>query len=456
MNATEYGLVGHPLGHSLSPFIHESLLASAGLTGKYRLIDLPPDRLAENAPVLLRQMAGFNCTIPYKEAIIPYLDGLDPSAERCRSVNTVWQGRGFNTDYQAFIDNCPPMGGHRILILGAGGVSRTIAFAAMAAGAEICVMTRRIEQADAVAAAVWTANPACRIHTVSGVSEWLDTHPFDDPAGAPWGLVNGTPLGLWPNMPEMPFPAELLSHFAWVFDTIYNPPATRLVLAARSRGIPARGGLGMLFDQAVAAQRIWNPAAAFPADQLQTIRNGLSRRVISHFPLNILLTGFMGSGKSTVAAALAKRLDLPFADLDQTIVDSADQTIPEIFATSGESAFRSLERQKMGEMLAAGHSQVIATGGGALIDPVAEAMVRKYPASIVYLDTPLEEIRQRVGDGEGRPLLAGQGAERLENLFLARRSRYLSLADLRVSGTGNPEEIAAVIAAGLGYEGENT
>jgi len=384
------------------------------------------------------------------------LDSLDPSAALFRSVNTIWENRGYNTDYQAFIDNCPPMGGHRILILGAGGVSRTIAFAAMAAGAEITILTRRIEQADALASAVWTANPACRIHTASGLDEWLETNPFDDPGGAPWGLVNGTPLGLWPNVSGLPVPAELLKSFDWVYDTIYNPPATRLVLAARSRGIPARGGLGMLFDQAVAAQRIWNPGATFPENRLSDIRAELTRRVIAQFPLNILLTGFMGSGKSTVAAALAERLDLPLIDLDQSIVEAANQTIPEIFAGSGEASFRSLERQKLDEMLANECSQVIATGGGALIDPVAEAMVRKFPAIIVYLDTPLDVIRQRVGQGEGRPLLTGQTDERLENLYLARRSRYLSLADLRVQGTGSPDEIAAAIAAGLGYEGERT
>lgn len=454
MNAIEYGLIGHPLSHSLSPFIHESLLAAAGLPGNYRLIDLPPDQLADKVPDLLRQPAGYNCTIPHKESIIPYLDSLDPSAELYRSVNTIWHRRGYNTDYQAFIKDCPTMAGHRILIIGAGGVSRTIAFAAMAAGAAIHILSRRIEQADALAAAVWSANPASRIHTSADLGEWLATHPFDDPDDAPWGLVNATPLGLWPNVAGMPFPAELLKHFAWVYDTIYNPPATRLVLAARSRGIPAKSGLGMLFDQAVAAQRIWNPETVFPENKLQAIRAALTGQVVARFPINILLTGFMGSGKTTVAAALAERLNLPLLDLDQKIAETANQTIPEIFAGSGEASFRSLERQKLDEMLATGRSQVIATGGGALIDPVAEAMVRQYPALIIYLDTPLQTIRERVGTGEGRPLLAGQGAEHLENLFTARRSRYLSLADLRVDGTGSPDEIAAAIAAGLGYEGD--
>lgn len=454
MSATDFGLIGHPLGHSLSPWIHESLLAAAGLAGSYKLYDLPPDQLAAAVPGLLRDLGGFNCTIPFKESIIPLLERLDPSADRVRSVNTVWQGHGYNTDFQAFLDNCPPMAGHRVLIIGAGGVSRTIAFAAAESCTEICIMARRLEQADALASAVWAAHPSCRISTTANAAEWLSTGPFDQPDGAPWALINGTPLGLWPNVSGLPFPQELLSHFAWVFDTIYNPPATRLVLAARSRGIKARGGLGMLFDQALAAEKIWHPQAVFAEDKIETIRRDLTRRVLGQFPTSVLLTGFMGSGKTVAGSALASRIGLPFIDLDQVIVEAADQSIPEIFANSGEAAFRVLERQKLAELLGSGRSQVIATGGGALIDPAAEAIVRMSPATIVYLDTPIDAIRQRVGSGEGRPLLAGQVSDRLENLFLARRSRYLNLSDLRIEGIGTPDEIAAAIATGLGYEGE--
>jgi shikimate dehydrogenase len=456
MSATELALIGHPLGHSLSPFIHQQLLAAAGQDGRYRLIDIPPENLAAAVPALLRDLDGFNVTIPFKEAIIPRLAGLDPSAARLRSVNTVWQGRGFNTDYQAFLNDCPPMAGHRVLILGAGGISRTIAFAAAESGAEICIIARRHEQADALASAVWTACPSCRVSTCAEVADWLETGPFDRPDAAPWALVNATPLGLWPNVAGLPFPASELRHFAWVYDTIYNPPATRLVLAARSQGIPARGGLGMLFDQALAAQRLWHPDADFPAARLQAIRQQLHHQVLRDFPLAILLTGFMGSGKTMTGSALARMLGLPFIDMDQAIADETGMTIPEIFARDGEPAFRALERQKLADLLKADHSQVIATGGGALIDPAAEAIARERPSLIFYLDTPLEEIRQRVGSGEGRPLIDGLGDDHMKNLFMARRSRYISLADFTAGGTGSPEEIAALLAAGLGFEGETT
>ena len=454
MSATEFALIGHPLKHSLSPFIHEQLLAAAGLPGRYRLIDLPPEDLAGEAPALLSGLEGFNCTIPHKESIIAHLTGLDDAAARFRAVNTVWRGVGFNTDYQAFLNNCPAMADHRVLILGAGGVSRTMAFAAAASGAEVWIMSRRKEQAEALASAVWSACPSCRIRAVAGLDEFLAVETSGPAQGKPWALLNGTPLGLWPHTDGLPLPVEQLSRFSWVFDTIYNPPATRLILAARSRGIPAAGGLGMLFDQALAAQRIWHPQTDFPAEKVNAVRRRLALEILKQFPVNILLTGFMGSGKSTVGQMLAERLALSFVDLDQAIVETANQSITDIFAISGEPAFRSLERKKLDETIHLGRSQVIATGGGALIDPMAEALVRRTPALIVHLDTPLEAIRSRVDGGAGRPLLAGQGDERLVNLFIARRARYLNLADFRVDGKKRPEEITEAIAAGLGYEGE--
>jgi len=454
MNATEYGLIGHPLGHSLSPYIHDALMTSAGLTGTYRLFDIAPENMPGEMPRLLADLAGFNCTIPHKEMVIPYLDRLDASAARCGAVNTIYRRVGYNTDYRGFLSDCPDMSGHRVLILGAGGVSRTMAFAAADSGAAVWILTRRQEQAEALARILRRTNPSCQVSCPANIAEWLSEEPFAPADRRPWALLNGTPLGLWPQTAGLPFPPELLAHFSWVYDTIYNPIATRLILAARSRGIPAYSGLGMLFAQALAAQKIWHPEAAFPEADLQLIRRRLTQAVIRQFPLTIVLIGFMGSGKTTVGAALAKKMDLPLVDLDQAIVDAAGQSIPEIFAESGEPVFRALERQHLARILQSGQSQILATGGGALIDQAAEMIVRQHPALVVFLDTPLPLIRQRVGSGEGRPLLQDQGDERLEQLFRLREARYLTLADLKIDGSGQPEETAAAIAAGIGYEGE--
>ncbi|MEA4889476.1 MAG: shikimate kinase [Clostridiaceae bacterium] len=452
MNAIDYGLIGHPLGHSLSPMIHRALLAAADLPGDYRLYDLTPDELPHRIPRLMRELAGFNCTIPYKEAVLPYLDRLDDSAASVRSVNTIWRGAGYNTDYQAFCRECPLPAGARVLILGAGGVSRTMAFAAAAAGAAVTIIARRPEQARTLAASVSQAYPAAAIRVLEDLEIWRGQQKTENGAGPSWILLNGTPVGLWPGTAGLPFPVDDLAFCRQVYDTIYNPVATRLVLAARSRGIPASGGLGMLFSQALAAEQIWHPGHLFPAGDLAAIQARLARAVLEQSPLTIILTGFMGSGKTTVGRLLAKQLKLPFIDLDQAIETAIGRTIPAYFAAEGEPAFRNLEQQHLQQVLKSGAGQILAAGGGTLLDPAAESLVRNSPALVVFLDTSLEKICQRVGDGEGRPMIYRQGDRHLRDLFSLRQPRYRTLADLTVDAGGEPEAIAGRIAAELGFE----
>jgi shikimate dehydrogenase len=454
MPATDFGLIGHPLQHSLSPFIHEALLAAAGLEGAYRLIDLAPDDLAAAVPGLLNNLAGFNCTIPHKQAIIPFLNALDPLAAQIGAVNTIKGRRGYNTDLAAFQAECKGLAGSRVLILGAGGVSRTLAFAAAAAGAAVWILARRTGQACALRDDLLQRFPGNPVGCPGSLEDFLADMSAQDQDSRPWGLLNGTPLGMWPHTAGLPVPPDCLERFRFVYDTVYNPPATRLVLAARSRGIAASSGLGMLFGQALAAQRIWHPDAVFPEAATAAIRRRLARAILEQSPLTLVLNGFMGSGKTRVGQALAARLGLPFADLDQQIERASGLPVPEIFAGQGEAAFRSLERQQLGLVLAAGRSQVLSTGGGTLIDPAAEALVRAAPALVVFLDTPLEMIRARVGSGEGRPMIDQQGEERLVDLYAQRLPRYRELADLRIDGRGEPEQLAVRIAGHLELEGE--
>src|SRR5665647_53220 len=103
MSATKYGLIGHPLGHSLSPYIHERIMDAAGISGHYELYDVQPKDFAKDMPILMRELQGFNCTIPYKMDVIPFLDSLDEAASRCQAVNTVINRRGYNTDRDGFL-----------------------------------------------------------------------------------------------------------------------------------------------------------------------------------------------------------------------------------------------------------------------------------------------------------------------------------------------------------------
>jgi shikimate dehydrogenase len=269
-----------------------------------------------------------------------------------------------------------------------------------------------------------------------------------------WVVLNGTPLGMWPKTDGLPLPVEMLTDCRLVFDTIYNPPATRLILAARSRGVAAVGGLEMLFYQALQAERIWHPDAIFPEHKLNTIRKRLARAVLRQTSLTILVTGFMGSGKTTVGRLLADELNVPFADLDQIIEGATGRTIPAIFAEDGEPAFRALEQNHLRDELERPGSRILACGGGTLLTEASMDAVRRKPALVLFLDASIDQIRQRVRDGEGRPMIASQGLARIEALYEQRRPRYLAHADLVVRADQEPRELVSRIASHLGFGGE--
>lgn len=456
MSAIKYGLVGHPVEHSLSPFIHREILAAASLPGDYELYDIKPDDLATVLPPLISEFKGLNCTLPHKEAVIPYLDSLDDTAGRCLAVNTIFRNRGYNTDYLGFLADCPEVAASQVLILGAGGVSRTMALAAADSGAIISILARRNDQACQLAKSIQKQKPDSQVFCPRDFAKWLERTEKYNKQGETRRkkvLLNGTPLGLWPQTAGIPLEPDNLANFDFVYDTIYNPVSTRLVLQARSRGIKAKSGLGMLFAQALAAQKIWNPDLHVEQSALRSIRSKLAMAVSRAFPTLIILTGFMGSGKSTIGKMLAESVGLPFADLDQEIEEGEKCTIPDIFSNLGERAFRNLEQKYLQKQFGAGGSLILASGGGTIQEPEAERIIRSKAALVVNLDTPLEEILQRVGEGRGRPMIYQQGEARLRQLYEQRRPGYLQQADLVVRSADRPEIIVKKLVADLGFGG---
>ena len=154
----------------------------------------------------------------------------------------------------------------------------------------------------------------------------------------------------------------------------------------------------------------------------------------------IVLVGFMGAGKTTVGRILAERLGTDFVDVDEEIERESGSSIAELFASGGEDAFRALEVEAVLRALASG-AGVVALGGGALTS--AEVRSALSGATVVHLDVSPAEVRRRVGDDAGRPLLAGD----LQTLFESRRPLYEEAADLRMSTDGRtPEEVASELA----------
>ncbi len=260
MSKKEYAVIGHPIGHTMSPFIHNRLFELSGVDAQYSVIDVEPQQLAREYHEKLSKLDGFNITIPHKSAIIPLLSSLDKKAELYGSVNTVdASGKGYTTDPDGFLQalksNGIPVDGN-VVILGTGGVARTMAFEAAKAGAAITIAVRHedIHMVSALACEIMekTIHPCistCYIDRLSHVDKTIDL------------LVNATPLGMYPNVDAMPVGEDIIKNCDAVFDAVYNPLETKLVKTAKALGKKAVGGMTMLVWQAVVSHQIWDGSA---------------------------------------------------------------------------------------------------------------------------------------------------------------------------------------------------
>lgn len=255
MSTRKFAVIGHPIGHTMSPFIHKRLFELAKENGEYEVYDIAPEEL-KNRISVLNELYGYNITIPHKQAIIPLIDRLDRKAELYGSVNTVKNGKireGYTTDPDGFLKalqygNIPFKG--NVLIIGCGGVARTFAFEAALASCNITIAVRPDDLSAAAALAgelnsklLSPSVSTCLIERISG--------NFDL-------LINATPLGMYPNVDAMAVTPKLVSQCKYVFDAVYNPLETKLIKIAKSNGSVAVGGMSMLVWQAVVSHEIWD------------------------------------------------------------------------------------------------------------------------------------------------------------------------------------------------------
>ncbi|HKV06224.1 MAG TPA: shikimate dehydrogenase [Candidatus Acidoferrales bacterium] len=242
-----YGVIGNPVGHSLSPALQNAGFAARKMNALY-LPFLVRDLKEFVDSIEPLEIRGFSVTLPHKERIVGKLDGCDPLAERIGAVNTVvvrGGGKlyGYNTDYVGVLralERRMPLRGSRVLIIGAGGAARAVAFALAQAGAAACVCARRPARAKSLARAVG-GEAVPRRHLAR---EFFDA------------IVNATPVGMHPSSGRSPLEARELN-CRLVFDTIYRPRVTRLLSLAGRRGIETVSGLEMFVAQGTAQWEIW-------------------------------------------------------------------------------------------------------------------------------------------------------------------------------------------------------
>lgn len=440
----QFAVIGHPIGHTMSPFIHAHLFSMSGVNAQYGALDIAPNSL-EQFLARRNTLSGFNITIPHKHAIIPFLDALDKKAMMTGSVNTVKNegGKltGFTTDGDGFrlaLESAGVELKGRVVILGAGGAARALAFESALADCHVTVATRE----HSLPAAIQLCTALNK--TFPGVG--TDACLIKDVAGKADLLVNATPAGMYPNIKSCAASEELVNRAGCVFDAVYNPDETTLIRLAKKNGVPTVGGMAMLVWQAAAAQTIWT-GAQFHPEGIERLCKDAVFEMKKQFG-NIILCGFMGSGKTTVGRLLAKKNGRRFIDMDQWIEQQEGCSVSQIFALQGENYFRALE-QKAARQLSCETGLVIATGGGTLLDP-ANALALASSGTIILLDASLPAVKTRLESDYTRPLLQREDRwDAMEKLYRERLPIYRKHADLSVSADECPEKTANLILKAL-------
>ncbi len=242
-----YGVIGDPIAHSYSPLVHNAAFAALGLNKVYVPFRVPREALAQfldHARELGLQ--GLSVTIPHKEAVVNRLTQLDGAVKGVNAANTIvyedYEVCGYNTDYRAAMDSLSQllpdgqtMLKHKTaLVLGAGGAARAIAHGLQRRGAEVVIASRTRQRADKLAEVLHAK-----------VVDWDDRHSFNADL-----LINCTPVGMHPNVDEMPYEKHFLRPNMIVFDTVYNPENTLLVKEAQTRSCDVITGVDMFVGQA--------------------------------------------------------------------------------------------------------------------------------------------------------------------------------------------------------------
>lgn len=396
----EYGLIGEKLPHSFSAAIH-SMLADYN----YELKEL--DKSEFDLFFKSRDFKAINVTIPYKQAVIPYLYEIDPLAKKIGAVNTIINNEGklygYNTDFYGMkaliVRNGISLKNKTVAILGSGGTSKT-AYA----------VSQNLE--------------ANKIFKVSrNKSDGFITYTMlCDIADSIDIIINTTPVGMFPNTDGCVINISDFKNLSGVIDAIYNPLNTNLILSALNAGIKAAGGLYMLVAQAAFASKL------FTNDESVILKTESVYKEILKGKQNIVLTGMPGSGKTTLGKRIAEKLNREFIDTDGLFEKTLKISIPEFFEKYGEEEFRKKETEII-KSVCDRQSLVISTGGGVVTQSI-NVLLLKRNGKIFFIDKELKFLQT----GNGRPLtpdfaaLQKKYSERLP-LYLKSADKHLKLSD---------------------------
>jgi shikimate dehydrogenase len=398
------GLIGKNLSHSFSAPIHNALADYS-----FTLHELAPEQVEYF--VKNTELDAYCITIPYKKDVMPYLDVISPEAQSIGAVNVVVRKSdnklyGYNTDYFGFDYMVKSSGvslkGKKAVVFGRGGAAATI-FAYL--------RDMGVRQ---------TVSFGSKDNTPENLAPHLDAEI----------IVNASPVGMYPHNNASPCSLSSFSKCEAVFDLIYNPARTSLMIEAEKLGITAVGGISMLVAQA---------AKAFEHFTGDDYESGIIESIISDITAkseNLILIGMPGCGKSSVGKIVAELLGRDFLDSDEEFKKMHGISPADAIRSLGEEQFRLMETEVL-DSLGKLSKKVIATGGGAVTKD------RNYPllhqnGVIVFLERALDKLATN-----GRPLSQDRD---ISKLYADRIDSYVRFSDIRVSSTEIKEKTADRIA----------
>ncbi len=360
----EYGLIGKTLGHSFSKIVHEALTDYG-----YELYPLPTEEEFHDF-MKVKNFAGINVTIPYKQDVIPYCHSLDEKAKSIGAVNSIVNKNGtlcgYNTDYDGFLYQCQrqqiSLRDKVVLILGTGGTFKTVSAVARDQGATaIFVASRNPSGTENASVSQKEEKEQTELATEkrSVTPQFIryDQATSPDMAQNVQVIINTSPVGMFPHNQAQAIDLDYFPHLTAVVDVVYNPLCSLLVYNAKQRHLPAVGGLAMLVAQAKYAAEYFTQTE-IPEENLEKVFAQIGQK-----QSNLVLIGMPASGKSTLGRKVAQNMGRHFVDFDEVIQKKAQKSIPEIFAQEGEEAFRQLETEICWEY-GVKNGMVLSTGGG--------------------------------------------------------------------------------------------
>ncbi len=395
----KYGLIGEKLEHSFSKQIQTRIAELQNVKDyQYDFVELDKEQFVEF--MKKKDFKGINVTLPYKKAVIPYIDVLDESAEKMGAVNTIVNrdGKlyGYNTDFGGFLYMVKAhnvhMEGKKVLLIGNGGAS--------AAVQAVC----KHEKAKDIIVVSRSAN-----NGAISYDEMYTSHLDADI------VVNTSPVGMYPNIANSPIDVSWFHKLECVLDVVYNPILTRLCFEAQELDIKRVIGLEMLIAQAKYSFEYFEDMK-FDDSIIDEIKKEMLKD-----RCNIVLIGMPSAGKTTIGKMLQDKLGKTFIDLDDMIIEKAGKTIPEIFQESGETGFRAIETEVAIEASKM-NNMIIATGGGAIKHKVNMDFLRLNGITI-YIDRDVDKL---ISSDPNRPLSSSKQA--LQQMHKERQPLYQKYA----------------------------